>query len=695
MSDTVFKFGAGKACTPIEVDPFTPICSKPAVPGSEALTLEVPAPVFAPVVPPQECACFAFTSQPGTVNVAMRQRSNITEDNPLRKEVSIAVAATGDCCNGAYTVTPTVNIDVPECVTADHVIYSNTTDLGYGGSITCTLGIRDCVPYFEMSSDPISLTLPNIPNLCLKTTKFSIKASYTAADGTTAETTPQEISLKNGVDNQTQCQTYTVENSAGNSTITLDLTDFPTGGFGNGGSVFKASDGDLYIDGTIDIEKDIWFGGGMGNLATDNPNHVICRGPKMMGRENDYESIAGAGNHLVPFDGTKQFHLVKADANKTTAVAWHSSRKAKGTDAEDNPVYSVDTGDITPDKDPVTGEPIPEGSRVTYVGGNLSMILPSGFQWHERGIALNLSHFFWNDSGMLSVLEEEPYAALVSPAPRVFGSGGPTHGTGVNAISCAGKPAGGLKNVYDAVYTSGDNPAVVIEPGLSVKDGNGLRIFGLDGKTTATEAWSADKIGDLEVYGHSGDFLFNWDGKMVINDSKSPARTDTSASANIRERIIEAPTFSSVFDRTTDGILLMATADANATHDAEGEDFVWDFNSAKYLQVSTVGMYTKYDSAHSYWTGAEYYLGHIGGQTSSGTPITVETVVSDLVPAVRDTLATIDRIIRTLGTLCMAPLAFSKAGTLLSTSSGPVSNGMPMGYRTAQNISRHYAASAS
>ena len=52
MSDK-FRFGNG-TCPSIEVDPFRPICRKPGIDPSEAMSLEVPVPMFAPVVPPPE-----------------------------------------------------------------------------------------------------------------------------------------------------------------------------------------------------------------------------------------------------------------------------------------------------------------------------------------------------------------------------------------------------------------------------------------------------------------------------------------------------------------------------------------------------------------------------------------------------------------------------------------------------------------
>lgn len=469
MSDTVFKFGAGKACTSIEVAPFTPICSKPAVPGSEALTLEVPAPAFAPVMPPQECACFAFTPQPGTINVTMRKRSDITEAKPLQKEMSIAVAATGDCCNGAYTVTPTIKIDVPECVTADHVIYSNTTEIGYGGSITCTLGIRDCVPYFELSSKPVSITLPNIPNLCLGETTIEVKATYIDAGGTEQTATSGSVTVSSSVDSN-NCQKYSFD------AITLDLTDLPTGGFGNGGSVFKASnDNNLYLDGTIDENDDVWYGGGLGNLLADDPDAVLCRGPKMRGYST-VEGLSTTANSPVQ-NITKSFKLLKNDGT-TEATAWHSSRKATTT-AGGVTTTTVDNGTITVDgKRGQTG--------LQYVGGNLSVVLPSGFQWHEKGLALNLSHFFWEKSGLLSVMEETGMAALVSPAPAYHKPG----------TTYAGHNASGL-----AVFAAGD-----VDHGLSVKFGEGLRIFGASNRTDSSEladietsAATQARMGRLEV----------------------------------------------------------------------------------------------------------------------------------------------------------------------------------------------------
>jgi hypothetical protein len=196
----------------------------------------------------------------------------------------------------------------------------------------------------------------------------------------------------------------------------------------------------------------------------------------------------------VPHQEGQQYQLVSVRNDEMhTAVAWHSSRKAKATDEKGNPVYSVDTDDIIPEKDPVTGDDIPVGSRVTYVGGNLSMVMPTGFQWHKRGLALNLSHFFWNDSGLLSVLEEEPYAALVSPAPTVFSD----NASDYDGEPRAGAAAGGLMISPDVDGGT--------EPGLYINEGDGLRIFGLDDKTPSGETTDArgtpvaERIGRLEI----------------------------------------------------------------------------------------------------------------------------------------------------------------------------------------------------
>lgn len=706
MSDTVFKFGAGKGCTPIEVAPFTPICSKPAVPGSEALTLEVPAPVFAPVVPPQECACFTFTPQVGTVNVAMRKRSDITEAKPLQKEVSIAVAATGDCCNGAYTVTPTIKIDVPECVTPDKVIYSDTLNLGYGGSITYTLGIIDCVPYLQMSTVPVSVTLPDIPNLCLGNTSIKVNATYIDENGDEKTTQSEAVTVTSSVD-KNNCQVYQFGKTG---EIILDLTGLPTGGFGNGGSVFKdEDDNNLYMDGGLG-DGNTWYGGGIGDRAANtHEEDVFCRGPVMRG----YTSPAGSsGDHPVPYitnlSGSTSLFKITTGKGTKNAVAWCSrGRASDGSDA----VGATPSG---------------------YVDGNLSMVMPTGFQWHAKGLAINLCDFRWNESGLLSTMHETGVAALVSPAPMVFSDNASAYG----GVARAGAAASGLR--IDPNKNSTTQPTT--EPGLYINEGDGLRIFGLDAKTptgevadasgtpvaerigrlevmygpgfrmrkandgnnkpqylekpvdaagalvpndgrglrvhgvTKTETTDAAQKNKLEVYGHSGDFLFNYDGKMVINDSKSG--TDA-------ERIITAPSFATAFDRTTDAVLYMATANIAAYHGVN--DNVWGMNSANYLQVRTLTTNNAITAAVNYRSSAAMYVEKFGLTGTNGTD--EQKAIAELSTALHETLVALDRISRVAGTLCLVPLAFSSAGTLMSTHSSA--------YLTAQNITRHYAESAS
>jgi len=725
MSDTVFKFGAGKACTSIEVAPFTPICSKPAVPGSEALTLEVPAPVFAPVVPPQECACFAFKDGKANVTVTMEAGHGSGSGT-----ASVGIAATGDCCNGAYEVTPTIEITVPECVTADHVIYSNTTDLGYGGSITCTLGIRNCVPYFEMSSVPVSVTLPNIPNLCLGATNIEVKATYIDANGDEQTASSGSVTVSNSVDDH-GCQKYSF------GTITLDLRDLPTGGFGNGGSVFKASDGDLYLDGTIDVNDDVWYGGGLGNLLTDDPDAVLCRGPKMIGR-----SVAGlsvSANSPVQYVN-ENFRLLNDDGT-TEAAAWHSSRKATTTTGGVT-TTTVDNGTIT-----IAGERGQTGLQ--YVGGNLSVVLPSGFQWHEKGLALNLSHFFWEKSGLLSVMEETGMAALVSPAPAVFSDDAQAYATGAPR---AGAAAGGLRIDPDKDAT------LKTEPGLYIAAGDGLRVFGLDAKTPSGEgadasgATAAERIGQLEVmygpgfrvrkansgttpqyldapvdaagalvpnegrglrvhgvtktttaetdndqknklevYGHSGDFLFNYDGKMVINDQPNASGT---VETNTRPVGGNPATLNGkVFTRSADCTIpvVAATYKAGATAADPNTGAYWALNTAGLWQVRTgetanrindILTKLKYDNNGTLTDIV--YLGtdnqyHIASGVGSST-IHINTLLA--LSQVAQALAQLNN---TLGTLCIVNMHYAKSGVLMGLDANENSSA----------VARHYAASAS
>lgn len=517
MSTEKFSFG-NETCNPhIEVDVFEPVCAHDEIPGSEPLTLEVPVPTFAPIVPPPECTCFTFQQSDGVSNVSMtmRKRSTITDKSPLKNTAKTTIKAKGDCCDGTYDIGTEIHFEVPECLHADGLIDSKTYNFsddpasGISGSITVETWMKDCVPVLKVSGEPLRVHVDppiiSIPPLCIEDNRtIMVKPVFYTRDenGELVSNGDDQNYLGTPVtmtvtENEHGCKqlSFTGSGDAAN-TVTLDLTGIST--FGNGGSVFQADDLNLYTDGSPG-DGDTWHGGGIGDRGDDNgEQYVERRGPKMRGEASPW----GAGaNYFIPravYKNQNDASKLTITSGNETATEWRSSRKL-GEDEE-----AEESGIAT---------------------GNLSMVLPAGLQWHERGIALTLSHFLWNPGGLLSSMNETGVGALVSPAPTVFADGAKRSISNSATRTVGGLNASGLHINPPVTPTSG-NSWYGFEGGLGVYDGDGLRVFGSDYKTAAAEIGDTNTVPDsrfgrLEVFGHSGDFKFNWDGKMVINDEKS------------------------------------------------------------------------------------------------------------------------------------------------------------------------------
>ena len=239
-------------------------------------------------------------------------------------------------------------------------------------------------------------------------------------------------------------------------------------------------------------------------------------------------------------------------------------------------------------------------------------------------------------------------AALASPAPSSFKS----TASAVNGVTRASMNASGL-----AIYPNGTNP--LHEPGLSVNDGNGLRIFGLDEKTTgsgATEAWSANRLGTLEVYGHSGDFLFNYDGKMVLNDKLTASEG------------LAKPNAFSVFSRTTDYTIPMVVASYNTTY--------WATANGMYVPATTTAT-TAIANANTA-LNAVYDLTY----DQTGTTGDIHNGMVDVMGYCITALTQLNYFLTTLG---VAQAHVSSCGTVMAVDNN----------ENSQNVTRHYAASAS
>lgn len=488
--------GLNAGCQSVWVAPFTPICSKGGVGGSTPLTLDVPAPVFAPYIPPPECACFLFdSSKTANVNVTMSPGNTMKAKGTAK----VAISSVGDCCDGKYEVTPTITIDIPECVTEDKE-YENTVPIGPSGNgaITYRWGIRNCVPFFEMSAEPLEFPDIVVPGFCLDEPTFTLTGTYKFPnDKKATQVLTKNIKLKfgNSADNP-GCHTYTPGN------IELDLTNLA---FGNNGDVYKdGNTGNLIVGGILDSNDGVqwWYGGGTGDYGDDSRvgQYVYQRGPTMRGVEDETDPPT----HFPLVYDEPEYKLMD-DPGHTPNTRWRSENK---------------------DETDPFGNPETEGEE--WATGNLDMVLPSGFQWDSkevtRGVSVVMSEFAWNPGGLLCAEVEKAWAPVLAPGIAVWADNTEinyNNGSTPVSIDVSGMNASGI-----AVMKSPEDTRQ--QPGLIIYDGDGLRVFGADGKTVDTEITSTTKakMGRLEVYAHDGDFKFNYDGKMVLNDEAAlPADT--------------------------------------------------------------------------------------------------------------------------------------------------------------------------
>lgn len=587
MSTEKFSFG-NETCNPhIEVDVFEPVCAHDEIPGSEPLTLEVPVPTFVPIVPPPECTCFTFQQSDSIsrVSMTMRKRSTITDKSPLKNTAKTTIEARGDCCDGTYDIGTWITLEVPECLHADGLVDSKTYNFnddaasGISGSITVETWMKDCVPVLKVSGEPLRVHIDppiiSIPPLCINPADITVKPVYYTrdADGELILNTQDEnyggTTVNMSVtDGEGGCKQLSFSNGD-DGAVTLDLTGIST--FGNGGSVAQLGDHNLYIDGAVDEDLPGYYGGGYGDwkVASTNIDYDMpfSRGPLMRYTKGDADPspvLSGSVNqYAVPVEAVDTYFAVAAETNGSTTWGqskyWQSARRS-ACNAQD------------------------AGKNCRTVAGPLDVIWPTGIQWGTNGLslALPLTEFLFNESGILSEAQETGAAALVSPGPATTLA----YGSGTSAL-LKGKNASGL------VSRAKDNTeAARISDGLRVNAGAGLRIYGLlDGRVASDDAGGGShtatgynparqgqlevmygpgfriraansgttpqyrdkpvdedgalvpnegrglrvhgvtKMGGdstdaahknkLEVFGHSGDFKFNHDGKMVINDEKS------------------------------------------------------------------------------------------------------------------------------------------------------------------------------
>lgn len=435
-------------CSDIAVDEFDPICSYGGIGGTDPITLSVPVPSLVPPVPPEECACLSFDAEKPEVSVVAGKTGKAWVD----------IESNGDCCGGAYTVTP--HVEIPKCTTDDFsdkweglLSPDDDSEAGVSASVKLELRVTDCTPSVTVSGQ---IHVPRYPVLCppaIDVKPVPVNVKYTNEEGyEQTKVVNNFLTIKK--DKRTYCGSVIYELEFG----TLDLTGIGGGAsIGGGGSVFmSADDNNLYTDGSTISSDKTWYGGGFGDRADDYPTHPYRRGWRIRGLSgSDLDA-----DDPTPYVEIPQPCILLEDASDYVQ-AWYSTRK------------TTSGNDIV----------------VEYGTGNLVMTTPSGFQWHEQGLALTLTTFTHNEAGLLSSAQEEPYAIVVSPAPMLKVTGSAAAPT-VHNISGLAVTHG--MTTTDASFTDG----------LSVNDGYGLRIHGLDERTVPSGDESLEDwlTGSLELH---------------------------------------------------------------------------------------------------------------------------------------------------------------------------------------------------
>jgi hypothetical protein len=323
--------------------------------------------------------------------------------------------------------------------------------------------------------------------------------------------------------------------------------------------------------------------------------------------------------------------------------------------------------------------------------GNLDMVLPSGFQWDSnpvtRGVAVTMSEFFWNPSGLLSSEIEHQWAPVLAPGIAVWSDNATISydtdgdGEGDVSIDVSGMNASGI-----TVMKTPRNDWQ--QPGLAIYDGDGLRVFGADTKKTYADDMTgavASKIGRLEVYAHDGDFKFNYDGRMVLNDEAAlPADTIIVPLAGIAEvegtskayllagtqtqtDDDEDVTTAQPFIRDTEARMSVVVALG-----VTGQSGYWErVTSDGLLQVKT----SRIDEELSMVATALSSYDVLGTITKDNCPNAVGYIKAALV-YLRDA---VDIMNNAMGTLGIANVNVARSGVITNIS-GPINNDIPRRY---------------
>lgn len=484
MAETIF----GPGCADIRVERFEAICSRPALTASTPMTFDVPVPSFAFPSPPTECVCFDFKTNPAKTTV-------VANKEPTSR---VKIEPSEDCCSGVYTVTPI--IEVPQCTIEDYELSDKFVLDSLGSTVTWKLTMKDCQPRLSFTPDIKPLV---VPSSCFRVVGDTCSdAGEPSSECDNASKLRFALTLKAGDEayqkhnvyfnvkktDDNDCSTYQI------SSGTMDLGSL----FGTGNPVFlKPNDGSggggggiagLHLDGSP-YSGETWYGGGIGNIAEDAHGGVIRRGV-LMRNGNEVSGLGKVRIPLVQWDNTHQI----INTGNTPAPSWSSVKP----DTED-------AGTI----------------------GNLNITMPTGLQWHSRGVALNMSTFQWNPSGLLSTFEESNVSALISPAPTV------------TTVENKQVNASGMNIVTDDTLIP---DGVVLKPGLKVDAGDGLRICGIDARTPeyANKDWDYpdDRQGKLEVHYGMGLRIYNGavNGKAqyLENPSHVPGALDIQYGKGLR-----------------------------------------------------------------------------------------------------------------------------------------------------------------
>lgn len=482
MAETVF----GPGCADIRVERFEAICSRPALTASTPMTFDVPVPSFAFPYPPTECVCFDFKTNPAKTTV-------VANKEPTSR---VKIEPSEDCCSGVYTVTPI--IEVPQCTIENYELSDTFLLDSMGSTATWRLTMQDCQPRLSFTTDIKPLV---VPSSCFRV--VGDKCSDAGDPSANCDDVSKlwfALTLKAGDEayqkhnvyfnvkktNDNNCSTYQI------SSGTMDLGAL----FGTGNPVFlKPNDGSgggsiagLHLDGSPS-SGETWYGGGIGNIADDAYGGVIRRGA-LMRNGNEVAGLEKVSIPLVQWDNTHQI----INTGNTPAPSWSS---------------------VNPD------------TENAGTIGNLNITMPTGLQWHSRGVALNMSTFQWNPSGLLSTFEESNVSALISPAPTVT----TVENTQVNAS--------GMNIVTDDTAIP---DGVILKPGLKVDAGYGLRICGIDARTPeyAKKDWNYpdDRQGKLEVHYGMGLRIYNGEvngkAQYLANPSHAPGALDVQYGKGLR-----------------------------------------------------------------------------------------------------------------------------------------------------------------